>query len=115
MHEEHWVAEQGPRLDGLLAHLSDNADDYDAFIFFTYLYAPTVWGLPMVAKKALLVPTAHDEPPFQFDAFREAFERPRTLLCNTPEEEALIRTRFPNAAPSKVVGVGIDAPAGRVP
>ncbi|MBX7114382.1 MAG: glycosyltransferase, partial [Myxococcaceae bacterium] len=114
LHEEHWVAEQGPRLDGLLAHLSANADDYDAFIFFTYLYAPTVWGLPMVAKKALLVPTAHDEPPFQFDVFREAFERPRLLLCNTPEEEALIRARFRKAAPSKVVGVGIDALQGRV-
>jgi glycosyltransferase involved in cell wall biosynthesis len=113
LHEEHWLAEQGPRLDGLLSHLSESADEYDAFVFFTYLYAPTAWGLPLVAKKALLVPTAHDEPPFQFDAFRDAFELPHALLCNTPEEEALIRARFPAAARSRVVGVGIDAQPAR--
>lgn len=108
VHEQHWLAEQGPRLDGLMVHLSEKANDYDAFIFFTYLYAPTAWGLPLVARKALLVPTAHDEPPFAFDAFRDAFELPAQLLCNTPEEEALIRARFPRAAPSQVVGVGIE-------
>ena len=108
LHEEHWIAEQGPLSPRLLRHLSERGGDYAAFVFFTYLYAPTVWGLPMVSDRSVLVPTAHDEPPFAFHAYAEPFERTRMLLCNTPEEEALIRRRFPNAAPSRVVGVGVE-------
>ncbi len=96
--EEHWLAEQGPRVPELLAHLASNRDHYDAFIFFTYLYLPTAWGVPLVAHKALVVPTAHDEPPFRFDAFSDVFERPRVLMCNTPEERQLIQQRYPQAA-----------------
>jgi glycosyltransferase involved in cell wall biosynthesis len=108
--EARWVAEQGPLAPGLLAALSARRDDYDAFIFFTYLYAPTAWGVPLVADKALVVPTAHDEAPFRFHQYADVFVPPRALLCNTPEEEALIRQRFPQAARSLVVGVGVDAP-----
>ena len=113
MREEQWVAEQGPRVPGLLRHLAERRDDYDGFVFFTYLYAPTVWGLPLVADRALLVPTAHDEAPFQFDVYGDAFERPRALLCNTPEEAALIQRRFPGHAPIQVVGVGVDKVKGQ--
>ncbi len=110
--EEHWLAEQGPLCPALLEHLADSGARYDAFIFFTYLYAPTVHGLPLVASRSLLVPTAHDEPALAFRVFDALFRAPRALMCNTPEEAALIRGRFPDAAPAQVVGVGVDAPAG---
>ncbi|HZA14605.1 MAG TPA: glycosyltransferase, partial [Myxococcaceae bacterium] len=113
LQEEHWIAEQGPLVPKLLRHLGEARDRYDAFLFFTYLYAPTVWGLPIVAERSLLVPTAHDEPPLAFHAYADAFERPRALLCNTPEEEALIRRRFPRHARTRVVGVGVDAGDGQ--
>jgi glycosyltransferase involved in cell wall biosynthesis len=106
--EAHWLAEQGPRAPGLLEALAAGRDGWDAVVFFTYLYAPTAWGVPLVADKALVVPTAHDEPPLAFESFADVFTRPRALLCNTPEEEALIRGRFPAAARSRVVGVGIS-------
>lgn len=106
--EEHWLAEQGPLAPELLHALSSRHAEWDAVIFFTYLYAPTVWGVPLVADKALVVPTAHDEPPLAFHAFSDVFTRPRALLCNTPEEEELIRARFPNASRSRVVGVGVE-------
>ncbi len=108
MHEEHWIAEQGPLVPGLLRHLEEKRDAYDAFLFFTYLYAPTVWGLPMVADRAMLVPTVHDEPPLAFHAYADALERPRVLLCNTPEEEQLIQRRFEHPARSRIVGVGVE-------
>jgi glycosyltransferase involved in cell wall biosynthesis len=111
MREEQWVGEQGPLVPGLLRHLGDAR--YDGYLFFTYLYAPTVWGLPLVAERALLVPTAHDEPPFRFGVYADVFERPRGLLCNTPEEADLIRRRYPKHAPIRIVGVGVDAPQGR--
>ena len=111
--EAHWLAEQGPLVPGLHRALVERRDDWDAVVFFTYLYAPTAWGVPQVADRALVVPTAHAEPPLAFHAFADVFELPRALLCNTPEEENLIRQRFPLAAPSRVVGVGIDAPPTR--
>jgi glycosyltransferase involved in cell wall biosynthesis len=111
LREEHWVAEQGPLCPGLLEHLERSRDAYDGFVFFTYLYAPTVWGLPMVADRALLVPTAHDEPPIRFGVYADVFERPRALMCNTPEEISLIQRFYPDHARARVVGVGVDRPA----
>jgi glycosyltransferase involved in cell wall biosynthesis len=111
-HEQAWIAAQGPVLPGLYRHLAAERGSYDGFVAFTYLYASTAWGLPMVADRCLLVPTAHDEPPFQFDAFGDVFRLPRCLVVNTPEEEALIAARFPRHARARVVGVGVEAPAG---
>ncbi|MHB8878159.1 MAG: glycosyltransferase family 4 protein [Myxococcaceae bacterium] len=59
--EERWVAEQGPLCPGLMGHLERERLAYDGFLFFTYLYAPTAFGLPLVADRALVVPTAHAE------------------------------------------------------
>jgi glycosyltransferase involved in cell wall biosynthesis len=113
MREERWVAEQGPLVPGLLRFLSEQRGGYDGFLFFTYLYAPTIWGLPLVADRALLVPTAHDEEPFRFDVYGDVFEQPRALFCNTPEEAELIASRYPRHAPLQVVGVGVEAKKGR--
>jgi glycosyltransferase involved in cell wall biosynthesis len=110
--EERWLAEQGPVAPALLRHLETEGARYDGFLFFTYLYAPTAWGLPMVASRALVVPTAHDEPPLRFGAYRDVFERPRALLCNTPEEVALIARHYPAHAPAQVVGVGVERARG---
>ncbi len=105
--ESRWVADQGPTTPALLERLVAERERFDAVAFFTYLYQPTVYGVPLLADRALVVPTAHDEPPLAFQLFADVFEKPRALLCNTPEEEALIRARFPNAAPSSIVGVGV--------
>lgn len=110
LEEENWIAEQGPVSPGLFEHLA-RPNAYDGFVFFTYLYAPTVWGLPLVANRSLLVPTAHDEAPFWMGAYEQLFRSPRALLCNTPEERDLIARRCPDHAPAKVVGVGVELPA----
>lgn len=110
--ESHWLAEQGPLAPELLQAIAERASDFDAFIFFTYLYAPTAWGVPLVAHKALVVPTAHDEPPLGFGALQDVFTAPQALLCNTPEEVSLIEHRFPGASRRRVVGVGIEAQVG---
>ncbi|MBZ4416749.1 glycosyltransferase family 4 protein [Myxococcus sp. RHSTA-1-4] len=111
LREEQWVAEQGPLCPGLLNHLATTRDAYDGYLFFTYLYAPTVWGLPLVADRALLVPTTHDESPIRFGLYADVFERPRALLCLTPEELTIIEKYFPDHARTRVVGVGVDRPA----
>lgn len=112
--EARWVADQGPTVPAMLERLVAERERFDAIAFFTSLYQPTVYGVPLLADRALVVPTAHDEPPLAFHLYADAFEPPRALLCNTPEEIALIRARFPRAAPAKVVGVGVDALKGDV-
>lgn len=109
--EELWAVEQGPYAPGLLEHLDRHAADYDGFLFFTYVYAPSLLGLPMVADRALLVPTAHDEPSIQLDIFNDVFERPRGLLLLAPEELDIIARYHPRHAPARAVGTGIDLPA----
>jgi glycosyltransferase involved in cell wall biosynthesis len=45
-------------------HIRDNRDNFDAFIFVTYLYYHTIYGVSEATGKAYLISTAHDEPPF---------------------------------------------------
>ena len=63
--EAEWVKKQGPLALALVEWIRAHADDHDGFLFFTYLYLPTTLGLPLVADKAVLVPTAHDERPIR--------------------------------------------------
>ena len=53
-----WSEEQGPYSPQLIEYIKNKKAEYDLFIFVTYLYYPTVVGLPFVADKAILIPTA---------------------------------------------------------
>jgi glycosyltransferase involved in cell wall biosynthesis len=109
-----WLREIGPDCPGLMEYLRLHESQFHAVVFFTYLYATTTRALPLVSRKALLVPTAHDEPPIHARPFDCFFQQPRLLLCNTPEEESFLRRRTGGAmAPSCVVGVGV-APESEV-
>ena len=111
-----WMQEQGPCSTPLLAYLRDNVAEYEAFYFFTYLYATTYFGLPIVGNKAILVSFAHDEWPIWLNMWEPFFERPRHFIFSTPEERDFLRRRFPRAAlQGDVVGVGIDVPGEPVP
>ena len=52
---------------------------YDALIFFTYLYAPTVLGLGVDPGRSILVPTAHDEPAIHLGSTGRCSARPPPL------------------------------------
>jgi glycosyltransferase involved in cell wall biosynthesis len=109
--QERWMREQGPWTPSLFEYVRTSKNDYDAFIFFTYLYATTYFGLPLVAEKALLVPTAHDEWPIHLSMWNRVFELPRAFAFNSDEELAFLRRRFRNAPlRGTVVGVAVDAP-----
>lgn len=109
--EELWLKEIGPYCSALIQHVADCHNDYDLFVFVTYLYATTTLVLPMVRDKAILVPNAHDEPPIHARFFDDFFALPRMLMLNTEQEAEFIsrrsRARLP---PWQVAGVGFDAP-----
>lgn len=104
-----WLWSQGPVAPGLLRHLREAGHEHDVFVFFTYLYHPTVHGLPLVPGKRLLIPTAHDEPAIRRSVFRRVFELPEAIAFNSVEERELVLRRFGvNAAHTDVVGCGVD-------
>lgn len=109
--QETWMREQGPCSPALLEYLQKNERAYDAFVFVTYLYATTYFGLPLVRDKALLVPLAHDEWPIYFGMWDRFFELPRGHVFSSEEEAAFLRRRFPRARlEGPVVGAAVEPP-----
>lgn len=109
--QETWMLAQGSWSPDLINYVKKHKDNYDAFIFFTYLYGTTYFVLPLVAEKAYLVPTAHDEWPIYMSIWDTLFEKPQGFIFNTVEERAFLRSRFPNAkCEGPVVGVAVEPP-----
>lgn len=109
--EQEWVCEQGPYCPGLIDFIKDNKDKYDVFIFVTYLYYITACGIGLVREKAILIPTAHDEPPIYFSVYKNVFTCPRAIIFNTEEEQKFVHKLFKNREiPNDIIGLGIDVP-----
>lgn len=106
--EERWIMEQGPYSSDFIRYIDSHSGKYDAFVFFTYLYGLSYYGLPKVSHKSVLVPTAHDEPPFHLSIFKDFFRLPRGFIFLTPEERELVRKVHGTVTPDIVVGVGVD-------
>lgn len=107
--ERKWLEMQGPWSPGLAEHLRRHHQSYDALIFFTYLYAPTVLGLPVDPARSILVPTAHDEPAIRLSLYREVFRAPAAIAYNTEVEKNFLKTTFDiRATAEETVGCGVD-------
>ena len=112
--ERTFVDAQGPYAPDLLEHLWRVGRDADHLLFFTYIYYPTVRGLPLVPERAVLVPTAHDEPAIRLSIYEPVFHAPRAIAFNTEEERAMVQRRFHNErVPNDILGVGVDVPSDR--
>jgi glycosyltransferase involved in cell wall biosynthesis len=106
-----WIEKQGPYCPGLLDHLHRHGTTYSAVIFYTYIYGPTVLGLPLVPDRAVLISTAHDEAALRLAPYRALFHLPRAIGFLTPEERALVRRTFRNEeVPDEVLGTVLDPP-----
>ena len=110
-----WLEQQGPWCPALLDHLAGHWQSYDAVIFFTYLYAPTVLGLQIAAERSVLAPTAHNEPAIHLGIYAEMFQRPKAIAFNTEVEKAFLKATFDiRAVAEETVGCGVDLLAGTV-
>jgi glycosyltransferase involved in cell wall biosynthesis len=110
--QERWMGEQGPLSLDLLRYLARKREHYDAFVFVSYIYATTYFGLPLVADRALFVPLVHDEWPLRFAMWNRIFALPRGYAYNTVEERAFAAKRFPHAnVDGPVIGAGVEPPA----
>ncbi len=109
--EPEWLDKQGPLCPQLIRYIQDNKDNYKAFIFFAYLFYPTVKGLPEVADKAIFIPEAHNEPFLKMEMIRRLFYMPRAFFFNTEEEKNFVHKKFGNTdIPYDIGGIGIEEP-----
>ena len=110
--EDEWLKQQGPWCPSLQAYLEKHHRTYDALIFFTYLYAPTVLGLGVDPNRSILVPTAHDEPAIRLRLYREVFSRPAGIAYNTSVERGFLKRLFNlKTRVEETVGCGVELPA----
>jgi len=108
--QEAWMRAQGPYSTGLLRYLEDRGSEYDLVFFYTYLYATTYYGLPLVRDRAVLVPFGHDEWPIHFPMWDAFFRLPKEIVFSTPEERDFLQRRFRAQFKGPVIGIGIDLP-----
>jgi glycosyltransferase involved in cell wall biosynthesis len=109
--QERWFVENGPEVPELIEHLGRHGSAYDRILFWTYRYYQTFFGLPLVADRAILVPTAEEDPLIWVDIVDRLLSLPIGYMFLTPEEADLVRGRSTRPlAPSCVIGCGVDPP-----
>jgi glycosyltransferase involved in cell wall biosynthesis len=109
--EYDWIRAQGPFSTDLFKAIRSAYVNTDLFIFITYLYAPTVFGLPLVSDKAILIPHAHDEPYLKLGVMRHIFHAPQAIIYNVEPEMQMVQSIMQNQYITQfTAGVGIDPP-----
>jgi glycosyltransferase involved in cell wall biosynthesis len=105
-----WMRRQGPYVPEMGPWLGEHGGAFDVVVFFTYLYFTTWIGLPYASAVAptVLHPTAHREPALDLPLFDQVFRLPSALALSTPEEAAIVQSRFGLRTPQRVIGIGID-------
>ena len=105
-----WFRVNGPDSPALLEHLSAAGSTYDLVLFWTFRYATSYFGLPRVADRAILVPTAEDDPAVRLDVLGEFFRQPAGYVFLTPEEETLVSIQAGRRlTPSATIGIGLES------
>jgi glycosyltransferase involved in cell wall biosynthesis len=107
--EVEWFRENGPDLPALLDHLREHGASFDLVLFWSFRYAPAFFGLPLVAERAVLVPTAEEDPAIGLTVLEDYFRKPAGFLFLTPEEQRLVSGRAGRPLePSAIIGAGLD-------
>ncbi len=107
-----WLKLQGPYVPDLVKYIHDNKDEYDVFVFITYLYYPIAKGIAEVKEKSILLPLAHDEPYLNLSCIRPIFSQAKGLFYETPEEKELVCSKFKGLSEYYAFGgAGVDLPS----
>lgn len=106
--EMEWIHRQGPYSPDLIEGIGEAQQDIDVFLFFTYLYYPTIEGLKKVEKPVVLFPTAHDEPPIYLNLMKDVFRRPHALFFLTGAERDFVVETFQPSNRQVLIRTGTD-------
>jgi glycosyltransferase involved in cell wall biosynthesis len=109
--ELRWLEEEGPLAPALIDYIREHADDFDYFVFFSYRYYHSYWGINTLPQKSILVPTAERDSVIHLSLFKDLFRKPRAFLYNSVEEKNMINALSQNQdILGSVVGVGTEVP-----
>jgi glycosyltransferase involved in cell wall biosynthesis len=110
--QEEWFLENGPDCPALLDHLRAEGRAYDLVLFWTFRYAPSFFGIPIVKDRAVLLPTAEEDRAVDLSILERFFQLPAAYLFLTPEEQTLVSTRAGRTLePSAIIGMGLEPAA----
>ena len=105
--QEAWLRLQGPSSAGVLDAVAGT--DADLVVFYPYLYEPTVRGIGLVGRRAVLHPAAHDEPPLRLPMYEPVFAAASGLVYHTESERRLVERTFAVRTTRQIVlGLGVD-------
>ena len=106
--EEEWFRENGPETPELLEFLKRRGADFDRVLFWSFRYYQTYFGLPLVADRSVLVPTAEEDPVIRMRAVARWFPKAAAFLFLTPEEQTLVAQHCARPlAPFAIIGSGL--------
>lgn len=106
-----WVRAQGPDCPQLFEYIREHRSDYRAWIFVTYLFAPTVFGLELVdPRRRILVPALHDEAPARLAIYRRLAHQVARIFWNTNAEAELGRRLWGAGLNGRLVSMGVSVP-----
>jgi glycosyltransferase involved in cell wall biosynthesis len=107
--EQEWFRANGPEMPDLVDYLRTHGRDYDLVLFWAFRYYQSIFGLPVVEDRAVLVPTAEEDAVLDFVTLRDYFQRPKGYIFLTDEEQQLVTTRAGGlAVPTTVIGTGLE-------
>lgn len=111
-HEIKWIEEQGPFCPDLIKYIINHKYDYDLFLFFTYRYYPSFYGIKEVAQKSIICPFAENDPALNLSTTQDIFNNVKGIIYSTPEEQKLINSKIKidNNVLSSIIGCGINIP-----
>jgi glycosyltransferase involved in cell wall biosynthesis len=115
--EIRWLDEQGPYSEDLLNYIKTNTRNFDYFIFFTFRYCLSYYGIKLAGDKSLIHPFAENDPALNLAIVEEIFNEVKGIIYSTPEERELIRNKVDFDEETKVwdiIGLGIEVPEERV-
>lgn len=108
-----WINENGPYCPLLVQYIEDHFAEYSMFIFFTFRYYTSYFGILAAKGKAFIVPEAENDPALDLTTTQELFRKVSGIFYNVPEERDLILNRVwfnENEKIWDIVGCGITTP-----
>ncbi len=111
--ELQWIIENGPYYPELIEWIKKKKDEYDLFLFFSYRYFHSYFGVMETRKKSILVPTAEHDDALYMRIFRDIFKETGGIIYISFEEAYLIQNILKvNHVPYEISGVGIEKMEG---
>lgn len=109
-HEERrWLQENGPVCPELIEAIAKRTAA-DFVLLYSYRYYTAALGAGAAGNRAILIPTAEDDPAVRLSIFAELFRSVRGLLYLTPEEQHLVENASGTKRPSVIIGSGLTLP-----